>query len=197
MFIKVAAADELAKAANFLGLESRPPPPTLAEFLAKHQQLQNRPQIPSASGPALQPVVGAKSIGSASGDSTGKPALGQMRDELEMGIFGFEKQHALDLTAYFYRPILAMKQKLMKSWKPAPAFGPKGSFIVSGLVEIETTRLWVVFDVMAFYDPTEKTWDEKSMRLLPRRLQQKKQGPRGRAAAPPLPAEPPIAGKPY
>ncbi|KAL2133267.1 hypothetical protein VTI74DRAFT_2610 [Chaetomium olivicolor] len=54
---------------------------------------------------------------------------------------------------------------------------PRGGVLVSGLVELETTKAWIVYDVAGWYDPTEKQIDQTTLKINPRRMQPKQQGP--------------------
>jgi hypothetical protein len=61
--------------------------------------------------------------------------------------------------------------------KRVPETPPRGSIIVSGLVELEAPMSYVVLDVFAFWNPQTKQYDDKSMIVRLRRVQMKNQAP--------------------
>ncbi|KAH8897985.1 hypothetical protein GQ53DRAFT_742795 [Thozetella sp. PMI_491] len=71
----------------------------------------------------------------------------------------------------------AFKGTWAKKFKPTRPHPPRGSFLVSGLVELETSRATIVVDVAAWYNPATKRYDSKSMYLGVRRVQMKTQSP--------------------
>lgn len=75
--------------------------------------------------------------------------------------------------------VMAARTKFAQTWRAAPYYPPRGSIIVSGLIELDAPRAWLVVDVKAAWDPKTKTFDMKSMQLVLRRLQMKKQAPLG------------------
>lgn len=79
------------------------------------------------------------------------------------------------LITHFFGGILAFKQKMAEKWKAPVAYAPRGSIIVSGLVELDAPKAWVVMDVFAGWDPKTKAFDPYSMLIRVRRLQPKKQ----------------------
>jgi hypothetical protein len=83
--------------------------------------------------------------------------------------------------AHFFRAIMAFKVKMAQTWRPAPNYPPRGSILVSGLVELDSPKAWLVFDVKAAWDPKTRSYDARSMLLQLRRMQLKKQGPAGGA----------------
>ncbi|KAK4680602.1 hypothetical protein QC764_100640 [Podospora pseudoanserina] len=64
-----------------------------------------------------------------------------------------------------------------KVWKPIRPDPPRGCFAVSGLVEIETSRGYLVIDVLSWYNPKTRSHDRKSMWMSVRRMQYKQQAP--------------------
>jgi hypothetical protein len=75
--------------------------------------------------------------------------------------------------------VMAFSSKLAQTWKPAKSMPPRGSLIVSGFVEIDSPKAWIVVDVIAAWDPKTRQYDSESMRVHFRRLQMKKQAPLG------------------
>lgn len=74
-------------------------------------------------------------------------------------------------------PLKAFKQQLSKAWKRVPEQPPRGSVLVSGLVELEAPKGYTVLDVVAYWDPKTRQFDNKSMMVRLRRLQAKNQAP--------------------
>jgi len=174
-FTKVMVVDDVKRIAGMLGLRSGPPPPSLDQLLARHQQLLKGPQAPQLQGkdntPTQPPTVAQPPKG-LPGSSAEKPALmGKGPDEEELASKG------MAFHAHFFRPIMAFKAKLAQTWKPAPNYPPRGSILVSGMVELDSPRAWLVFDVKAAWDPKAKEYDPRSMFIQLRRLQPKKQSP--------------------
>lgn len=75
--------------------------------------------------------------------------------------------------------LMAFKTTFLQTWKSARTYPPRGSIIVSGLVELDAPRAWLVVDIKAAWDPKTKSFDRKSMNLSIRRMQMKKQAPLG------------------
>lgn len=73
----------------------------------------------------------------------------------------------------------AFKAKWASTWRPAPADPPRGSITVSGLIEVEAPKAWIVIDVKSHWDPKTKEYDLRSTRFALRRVQPKVQSPKG------------------
>ncbi|KAI9880140.1 MAG: UAA transporter [Pleopsidium flavum] len=71
----------------------------------------------------------------------------------------------------------AFKRTLARKWKPAPSPAPRGTCIISGLVELTGPRGMCVVDVRAAFHPGENRF--VMVGLAVRRVQQRQQGPRG------------------
>lgn len=66
---------------------------------------------------------------------------------------------------------------LAKTWNfPGPA-AERGTFMISGLVEVEGSKAVCVLDVRAAYHPRESRWVAIGVGV--RRMQKRKQGPKG------------------
>jgi hypothetical protein len=197
-FAKVAVSDQIGRFAGMLGLRVNPPPPTFEQILSRHQQMSKNAQIPSENGSPQQPTSisdGPKAIRPrATGDQPALKESGQQDIDIS-SITSPGAELGTELRSSFFRPILAFKKKFAQTWRPAAGYPPRGSIIVSGLVEVDSPKAWLVFDVKATYDPKEKEFDGQNMTVALRRFQVKKQGPMGRAPLPPFP--PPMAGRPY
>lgn len=74
-------------------------------------------------------------------------------------------------------PWESIKKQLGKTWQPIKALPPRGSIAVTGLVEIDAAKAWVVIDVFAWYDPKAKAFDMNSTTMRLRRVQFKVQAP--------------------
>ena len=71
----------------------------------------------------------------------------------------------------------AFKRMLKQTWKPASGPAPRGTFIVSGMVEVQGPKGVCVLDVRGAYHPKEARWVSIGIGL--RRLQPRKQSPKG------------------
>lgn len=74
-------------------------------------------------------------------------------------------------------PWMTFRKKLAQKWKPTKDYPPRGSIMVSGMIELETPRAFIVIDVRSFYDPETRKFPVKSMFLNVRRIQMKVQKP--------------------
>ena len=174
-FTKVMFVDDAKRIAGILGIKSSPPPPSLEQLLARHQQLMKGPQIPSKDGPpelAQPPSDGTKAI-TAPTTSEKSTVTGKKENETEISAT------AMALQGHILRATMAFKAKMAQTWRPAPNYPPRGSILVSGLVELDSPKAWLVFDVKAAWDPKTRSYDARSMHIALRRMQLKKQGPVG------------------
>lgn len=179
-------SDDIKRVSGMLGFRSGPPPLTMDQILAQHQkmmkarqapQFPNKDKISTNDGPMNPTPMSAEPTKELPDGSDAK------KRRIEMGMSEKEGKSVdikIDLRAiqaHFFRPILAFKTKFAQSWKPAPGHPPRGSILISGMVELDTPKAWMVFDVVAAWDPKERAFDARSMKLNLRRLQLKKQGP--------------------
>jgi hypothetical protein len=177
-FTKVMVVDDVKRIAGMLGISQTPPPP-LEQILARHQQLIKGP-APTKDGPPARP----QAVGDATKAITGAAApeksamTGKGSEEMESSP---GTRTAMAFHAHFFRAIMAFKTKLSQTWRPAPNYPPRGSILVSGFVELDSPKAWLVFDVKAAWDPKTREYDARSMHLQLRRMQLKKQGPAGGA----------------
>src|SRR6266536_1247718 len=155
-----------------LGLRSssRPPPP-LEQILARNPQLFRGP-IPTKDGPpALPQTIGDATKAITGANDPDKSALtGSSSEEIQVA----GAKQALAFRAHLTDAMKAFKKKFAQTFKPAPNYPPRGSILISGLVEIDSPRAWLVFDVRAAWDPKTKTFDARSMSIQMRRTQLKK-----------------------
>jgi hypothetical protein len=176
-FTKVLFVEDSKRVAGMLGIQTQNPQlQSIDQLLARQQQMIK--SIPNKDGPSqLSGATGdaSKSIMKVPtpvpADSQGKDPDGE-----ELGLGG---KAAMALQQRFFAPLLAFRSKLKQTWRPAPNYPPRGSILVSGMVELESTKAYLVFDVRAAWDPKAKAYDPRSMRLQLRRFQWKQQGPSG------------------
>jgi hypothetical protein len=84
------------------------------------------------------------------------------------------------LKLHLQKAYMAFKMKFAQTWRPAPNYPPRGSILVSGLIELDSPKAWLVVDVKAAWDPKTQQYDVRSMQIVVRRLQMKRQAPLGR-----------------
>ncbi|EHK96289.1 hypothetical protein M7I_7996 [Glarea lozoyensis 74030] len=174
-FTKVLFVEDSKRVAGMLGIQTQNPQlQSIDQMLARQQQMIKT--IPNKNGPGqLSPGTGdaSKSIIKV---PTPVPAgsQGQNSEGEELGV---AQKAVVALQQRFFAPLLAFRSKLMQTWRPAPSYPPRGSILVSGMVELESSRAYLVFDVRAAWDPKEKAYDARSMQLKLRRFQFKQQGP--------------------
>lgn len=74
-------------------------------------------------------------------------------------------------------PWMEFRKKLAQTWRPTRDYPPRGSIMVSGIVEIETPKSFVLVDVHAHWNPKLQKYDAQSMTMNVRRIQMKRQSP--------------------
>lgn len=80
------------------------------------------------------------------------------------------------IARYSYANV-TWKYILAMNWKPLKDLAPRGSILVSGLVELDTPAAWIVMDVMGVWDPKARMFDLDNSDFQIRRVQKKKQAP--------------------
>ncbi|KAM0268892.1 hypothetical protein ACHAQH_009875 [Verticillium albo-atrum] len=83
--------------------------------------------------------------------------------------------HGDDVRQLSSEPWIEFLKTLVQTWKPSRPSPPRGSIVVSGFVELETTKAFVVVDVTSYWDPIGKQFDALVMSI--RRIQMKMQSP--------------------
>ncbi|KAI0190948.1 hypothetical protein EV127DRAFT_511407 [Xylaria flabelliformis] len=178
--------------AKFFGYESQTDPlATMQQTIEKiHQQLKKQPGKPSVVSPPLPPQ------GRTGDGSTTSPlppvderAAGSTRTPEAMGT-GAGVNNALPTAPkakdmYMIRTAQehtsgawdAFIKSLMKKWRAPPAYPPRGSIRVSGLVEINTRRAIMTVDCVAWWDPQTKKYDRSTVSLSLRSIRPKIQSP--------------------
>ncbi|KAI1752232.1 hypothetical protein F4782DRAFT_161494 [Xylaria castorea] len=71
----------------------------------------------------------------------------------------------------------SFRKSFIKKWHASPAYPPRGSIRVSGLVEIDTRRAIMTVDCIAWWDPQTKKFDEKTLALSVRAIRPRTQSP--------------------
>ncbi|KAI0517162.1 hypothetical protein F5B22DRAFT_636081 [Xylaria bambusicola] len=69
------------------------------------------------------------------------------------------------------------KKNLAQKWRRPPAYPPRGSICVSGLVEVVTQRTVLTVDCIAWWDPQTKNYDPRTVYLGLRAIRPKVQAP--------------------
>jgi hypothetical protein len=174
-FTKVLVTDDLKSIAKFFGIQIGPPQTTLEQVLAKHAEFTRLPSpkrdSKDESSPLPPTLQSPQSI-----QSPGRTTIPIHPEEKRAS----EIKAATDtVQGHFSKAVMAFKSKLGQTWRPAKDYPPRGSILVTGFVEVDSPKAWLVFDVKAAWDPKTKSYYEKSTSLSLRRLQMKKQGPLG------------------
>lgn len=168
-FTKIMLQDHIKRIAGALGIDTTPPP-SFEQIIAQHHQHMRNP-IPSKAGGQSPFPPGIEPSKSDSKDKTG------LQDE--DGEMNQATKTMMNLQSHFVRPMMAFRAKFMQTYKPVRDFMPRGSILVTGLVEVDAPKAWLVFDVKAAWNPKESEFDANSMHVQLRRFQMKKQGPVG------------------
>lgn len=166
----------MKRVAGMLGINTTPPP-SLEQILARHQQIMKTPTLSKDDSAVSTVNDPSKAIVKAPAAAPEKSSvMGEDSEDMEPNA---ATQIAMALQAHFLRPIMAFKAKMAQTWKPVKDYPPRGSILISGFVEVDAPKAWLVFDVKAAWDPKTREFDARSMILSLRRFQQKKQGPSG------------------
>jgi hypothetical protein len=70
-------------------------------------------------------------------------------------------------------PTQAFMMKLAQTWKPTVSLPERGCVMVSGLVELEAPKAYLVFEVVSFWDPKTTQYDGKATVLRLKRVRPK------------------------
>ena len=166
-----------------LGIRSTRSAPSIEQLLQKQQQMM-KGSLPNKDGPPAQAEGEATSSSKAmiKISTSAKTRLSEENAEKtsEETEVGPGTRVAMALHQHFNHAIMTFKSKLMQTWRPAGNYPPRGSILVSGMVELEAPKAYLVFDVRAAWDPQTQEFDLRSMMLQLRRFQWKSQGPAAR-----------------
>ena len=115
----------------------------------------------------------------ASSRNKASTAAGKVNAEGEDGRPSIKRLASVDTlrSAVGLSPWQIFIKKYAQTWKPIRADPPRGSIAISGLVELETPKAWIVIDVLGWYHPEKRTFDEPSLWMPVRRFQYKQQSP--------------------
>lgn len=179
-FAKVMVIDDIGRLTRYFGVEPTKRPISMEQIIAQVQAKQQESikikGLPTAAGPKPNQPESTEAQKSKAIKSLPEKAKVTGKGNREAD--GDEKsstQSATAIQAHFIKAIFAFKQKFAKTWRPAPALPPRGSIVVSGLVELDMPKAWFVFDIKAHWDPKSKAFDPRSMVLKLRRMQLKRQ----------------------
>ncbi|KAF4624467.1 hypothetical protein G7Y89_g13704 [Cudoniella acicularis] len=154
-FGKVLFVEDSKRLAGMFGLRPSPPPLTIDQLMAHSPQMIRGP-LPKDGPP--QNALGDKTKSMVS--ATTKTGLtGKDSTEVE----GPKVDIAIAAHQHFSRAIMAFRTKLAQTWRPAPNFPPRGSILFSGMVELESAKAYLVFDVKAAWDPKTKAYDPRKL----------------------------------
>lgn len=182
-FTKAQASVDTKWLAKSLGFQTANPPPDMEKIISQHvakqQAISKANGLPSPAGPQPESKKGKAILPSTQPEKAGvagkEVGVGQPNGEEVTP----ETDLASTIRGHFLTGIVAFRTQFAKTWRPSPAYPPRGSVTVSGLVELETPKCWLVFDIKANWDPQTKAYDMRSMLLKLRRVQLKRQGPAG------------------
>ncbi|KAI1005355.1 hypothetical protein K3495_g2863 [Podosphaera aphanis] len=177
-FAKVVVADYITMLASLIGNNTESAPP-LEQILAQHHNIVKQSKVSRQD----ETPSDAQSFSSDSEMNT-IPSLQQPSSQRESDDEENDNEQGIqrlltDLRQGYSGPLSAFKKTFTKSWKRPVCYPPRGSFSVSGLIEIDTSKAFLVFEVIAFWDPQTKSYDTDSLALGLKRIQLKKQVPRG------------------
>ncbi|KAI9647991.1 hypothetical protein NHQ30_002619 [Ciborinia camelliae] len=188
-FFKVLAAEEFRSIAGKFGVEvqATPTQQSIDQILARSQkwvketrELNGQQKV---AGGVQRPLTTkdlpprntlgdkSKEIGDAA--APGKP---NVKEEI-LPILTYTFQ---DLHSSLAKSLIAAKIKyveITRRLRPRQNLPPRGSVKVSGFVELEAEKAFLVFDVIAAWDPKREDFDLSSMQLILRRIQKKVQVP--------------------
>lgn len=167
---------QVAKFKHFFNLKSNseaddPHPPN--GYIDFRRFAKTTDKQPPEAGPGVDPAPDSKTSESVPAKSTSRPATsdaGRIFPPLPT-----LPQPGEGLNS----AVAAFKRTLAKTWKPAAIPPPRGTFLVSGLVEVRGPRGVCVLDVRAAYHPKLSRWEAIAIGV--RRIQPRKQAPRGGA----------------
>ena len=143
--------------------------PMLPRASAKRSEA--RPDLP-ADGTLTESSTDSLTADAASKPTSDKPSSSGPKQDVLPPLPAVPQLGANTSTA-----ITAFKKNLARTWRPALDYPPRGTFYVSGLVEVVGPKAMAVIDVRASYNPKSSQWEE--MVLGVRRLRKRKQVPLG------------------
>lgn len=161
-----------------LGFESSKPVQTFPSVSGGNMQQKTQGPLPSANRqtPDGTPAENASHNVSKTTDSS-------QADEPESGgktnfVRDTAISHIEGMKQITDGPAREFRRKLAQSWKPTRPSPPRGCILVSGFVECELPKGFVLIDVWGFWNPKTETFETKSTFMNVRRVQMKQQSPR-------------------
>ncbi|MCJ1380806.1 hypothetical protein MMC17_003915 [Xylographa soralifera] len=143
---------QVAKVKNFLNIKPEPDtkrprfPPGYMNLPRLAQKNEDEPTQPALPSPQVkQPEVAAPAASPIS--------AGSERAKILWPLPAIPKPSTEMATV-----TMAFKRNLAKNWKSPSAPAPRGTFMVSGLVELQGPKGVCVMDVQAAYHPQESRW---------------------------------------
>jgi hypothetical protein len=196
-FSKVLFWHDTSTIGGILGIQTKPQAPVdtiLSQAMKRPSAQSGTPEQPAEENVSPPTASASRALEEPHPDPSqlaGKPSPEQVEEmkkglkkELEatqQKIDQVKKEiRDIELETHLKQAYMAFKRKFAQTWRPAPDYPPRGSIFVSGLVELDSPKAWLVVDVTAAWDPKTKQYDARSMRIRMRRLQMKKQAPLGR-----------------
>ncbi|KAI0976704.1 hypothetical protein F4678DRAFT_455982 [Xylaria arbuscula] len=177
--------------AKFFGYESQADPvANMQQTMEKlQQQLGKQPGKPGSASPSLPPQdrtgegattsslpsVDKRPPGSTTTPETLGPGAGI--DNVVPSISSTKLYVTRTAQEHTSGPWDKLKKKFAQKWRRPPAYPPRGSIRVSGLVEIDTQRAILTVDCVAWWDPQTEKYDPRTMVLALRTIRPKVQGP--------------------
>jgi hypothetical protein len=160
-------------------LPSSPGPEVQKELQRLRQEATRRPQEVSDPSSLASSAGAAPAAPSTPRDKpmsvSNKPAL----DQSNQGTPEQQKSWVEDMILAFSNsePWKKLKETYHRERRPPRPDPPRGCIIVTGLVQLETTRGWVTCELLAYYDPKTKAYAPGTTRISVWRAQPKQQGP--------------------
>jgi hypothetical protein len=175
-FAKVVVMDDIKNVARIIGLETSEKPPTIQDLLSGQQQQQQQQMAKLPTPGRTQPLgdTQAQKSGVLARDvsSPSKRASTQEEPSASQG-----KKADPAESKLLSQSMAAFVSTLQKSWKPVPYFLPKGNVLYEGIVEIEASNAWIVFNVRAYWDLKTNSYDPRSLSIRVAHVHPKGRGP--------------------
>lgn len=156
--------------------------PTLEALLARHAMAMKQMRKENSTTPKADSEVPKDPLSATR--SRDLPGGGKARNPYQGNIPGMPPTSEVEegkkpsvLSEHFSNPVQSFKMKFLSTLTATKAYPPKGSIFVSGLVELDCSKAWIVVDVKAAWDPKTKDFDKRSMVVGLRRMQMKRQPP--------------------
>ena len=127
---------------------------------------KEQPNGQPGSGPSVDLSASQKTSGQSS--SRQASSTGNLLPELPT---------SLDLGDDMNSAVTAFKKTLARTWRPTSPPPERGTVLFSGMVEVVGSKGLATLDIAAFYHAAESRWTNISIGV--RRVQSRKQGPRG------------------